>query len=124
MIFLSRRFLPLLARFVVLLPSAARAQAPAPTEPRPTVTVESGDTGGTFFGRAPDAQKTHHYYIAAESVLWDYAPSGRDEICGNPLPPPVVRNRKAGKLRYVQYTDATFTAKVIPNRSLGIMGPE
>ena len=26
-------------------------------------------------------------------------------------------------MRYVQYTDATFTAQVIANRSLGILGP-
>ena len=40
-----------------------------------------------------------------------------------PLPPPLLRERKAGKVRYVQYTDATFTAQVIAQRSLGILGP-
>lgn len=115
---------PLLFVFAFVVSTfGARAQMGAPPEIRPTVTVESGDTGGMFFGAQPAAGRTRHYYIAAESVLWDYAPSGRDEVCGNPLPPPVARERKAGKLRYVQYTDATFTARVIPNRSLGIMGP-
>lgn len=90
---------------------------------RPTVTVESGDIGGTIFGQKPPADKTRHYYVAAESELWDYVPAGRDEVCGLPLPPPVVRNRRGSKLRYVQYTDATFTAKVIQNPSLGILGP-
>ena len=90
---------------------------------RPTVTVETGDTGETLFGRAPDPKKTRRYYVAAESELWDFAPSGRDEICGLTIPPPVIRNRKAGKLRYVQYTDATFSAKVIANPALGILGP-
>ncbi|MES2693410.1 MAG: multicopper oxidase domain-containing protein [Verrucomicrobiota bacterium] len=90
---------------------------------RPTVTVETGDTGGTFFGHAPDPQKTRHYYVAAESELWDFAPSGREELCGGPLPPQVARQRKSGKLRYVQYTDATFTTRVLPTRSLGILGP-
>jgi manganese oxidase len=90
---------------------------------RPTVTVESGDIGGTIFGQVPDPGKTRRYYIAAESELWDFAPSGREELCGSALPPNVSRNRKSGKVRYVQYTDATFTAKVIPNRSLGILGP-
>jgi manganese oxidase len=100
-----------------------RAQPPGPDSIRPTATVASGDVGGKIFGRAPDPARTRHSYIAAEAELWDYAPSGRDEICGGPLPPPVAAERKSGKLRYVQYTDATFTARVIPNPALGILGP-
>jgi FtsP/CotA-like multicopper oxidase with cupredoxin domain len=95
----------------------------APLVIRPTVTTATGDTGGKIFGRVPDPQKTRHYYVAAESELWDFAPAGRDEVCGLPMPPTVLRNRKGGKVRYVQYTDATFTAKVIANPSLGILGP-
>ena len=96
---------------------------PASVEIAPTVTVASGDTGGTIFDQVPDPAKTRRYYIAAESELWDFAPLGREELCGAALPPNVGRNRKSGKLRYVQYTDETFTTKVIPNRSLGILGP-
>ncbi len=95
----------------------------APLVIRPTVTVATGDTGGKLFGRAPDPAKTRRYYVAAESVLWDFAPAGRDEVCGLPMPASVLRSRKAGKLRYVQYTDATFTARVIANPLLGILGP-
>ncbi|HEX2854952.1 MAG TPA: multicopper oxidase domain-containing protein [Opitutaceae bacterium] len=80
-------------------------------------------SGGLFFGRPPDPQKCRRYYVAAEPVLWDYLPSGKDEMCGGQLPTPLLENRKVGKLRYVQYTDATFTAKVIENPSLGILGP-
>jgi FtsP/CotA-like multicopper oxidase with cupredoxin domain len=114
-----------LALVVGALASTAHAQltSAAATEIRPTVTVETGDLGGKIFGRAPDPAKTRHYYVAAESELWDFAPSGRDEICGGPLPPPVVAARKNGKLRYVQYTDATFSARVIATPSLGILGP-
>ena len=89
----------------------------------PTVTVQMGDVGGKFFGREPDPAKTRRYYIAAEPELWDYAPQGRDPVCGKPLPPPVVMQRHVGKMRYVQYTDATFTTKVFQNPRLGIMGP-
>lgn len=89
----------------------------------PTVTVEMGDVGGKIFGQVPDPAKTRHYYIAAEPVLWDYAPLGKDPVCGKPLPPPVQNNQKVSKLRYVQYTDATFTAKVMPTDRLGILGP-
>jgi FtsP/CotA-like multicopper oxidase with cupredoxin domain len=121
--FFSSRVQRLIAGAVFFVPFFARAQEEPLPAIRPTITVESGDLGGTFFGQKPPAEKTRHYYVAAESELWDFVPAGRDEICGLPLPPPVVANRRASKLRYVQYTDATFSAKVIPNRSLGILGP-
>ena len=89
----------------------------------PTVTIEMGDVGGKFFGQAPDAAKTRRYYIAAEPQLWDYAPQGRDVICGKPLPPPVVIKRTGGKIRYVQYTDETFGAKLFETPRLGLLGP-
>ena len=98
--------------------------APAAREPiRPTTTVETGDRGGTFFGQKPDPNKTRRYYVAAESELWDYAPAGRDEVCGLPLPPPVLAQRQTGKIRYHQYTDATFGARAFAPPSLGILGP-
>lgn len=121
------RTLPALFTLLLIALSAAPARAQltsaAAGEIKPTVTVETGDLGGKLFGHAPDPAKTRRYYVAAESELWDFAPSGRDEICGGPLPPPVVAARKNGKLRYVQYTDATFTARVIAPPSLGILGP-
>lgn len=118
-----RRFFLVLAAATLCLAASLRAQEAEGVAIRPTVTPESGDTGGTIFGKAPDPAKTRHYYIAAESVLWDFAPSGREELCGGPLPLPVASNRRTGKLRYVQYTDATFTARVLPTASLGILGP-
>jgi manganese oxidase len=82
-----------------------------------------GDVGGKFFGGVPDPQKTRRYYIAAEPELWDYAPAGRDEMCGVTLPPPLLANRTGSKLRYIQYTDATFTTRLFPAPQLGILGP-
>jgi hypothetical protein len=82
-----------------------------------------GDVGGKFFGRTPDPARTRHYFIAAEPEVWDYAPQGRDVICGKPLPPPVVAKRQGDKLRYVQYNDEPFAAKVMPNQRLGMLGP-
>ena len=105
------------------------AQPAIPPVPLPTnliqatITAEMGDLGGKFFGRAPDPAKTRHYYIAAEPELWDFTPQGLDPVCGKPLPPPVLAQRRVGKIRYVQYTDATFGAKVFQNPRLGIMGP-
>ena len=89
----------------------------------PTVTATMGDVGGKFFGHPPDAARTRRYYIAIEPELWDYAPLGQDPVCGKPFPPPVLAQRRAGKLRYVQYTDETFTAKIIQPPRLGILGP-
>lgn len=105
---------------VVVWPLAAHAQV-VPLVP--TVTVEGGDTGGKIFGQVPDPAKTRRYYIAAEPVQWDYAPLGSDPVCGKPLPPPLQGNQKVGKVRYVQYTDATFAAKVFETERLGILGP-
>lgn len=120
------RLVSLAAVALVLLPSAHGQQAPPgpPTNAvQPTVTVEMGDVGGKFFGRAPDPARTKRYYIAIEPELWDFAPQGQDPICGKPLPPPVLTQRRSGKLRYVQYTDESFGAKVIQTPRLGILGP-
>ena len=89
----------------------------------PTVTAAMGDAGEKFFGQAPNPTKTRRYYIAAEPELWDYAPQGKDPVCGKPLPPSVLLQGRVAKIRYVQYTDATFTTKVFPNPRLGILGP-
>ena len=109
--------------FAFVAGALAQPAAPPTNSIEPTVTASQGDLGGRFFGAAPAADKTRRYYIAAEPQLWDYAPQGQDPICGKPLPPPVVAQRKVGKIRYVQYTDETFTAKVIEHPGLGIMGP-
>ena len=90
---------------------------------QPTVTMEMGDVGNKLFGKQPDAQATRRYYIAAEPQLWDYAPEGRDPICGKPLPPPVLQQPKGGKIRYIEYTDETFTVQVMETPRLGILGP-
>ena len=89
----------------------------------PTVTQANGDMGGKFFGQDPDPKLTRQYFIAAEPALWDFAPQARDVICGKPLPPPIAAQRKSAKVRYVQYTDATFRTKVMQPSRLGILGP-
>lgn len=83
----------------------------------------AADAGGLFYGRPPDPAKSKHYYVAAEPALWDYAPSGRDQMCGGALTPDYQRERQSGKVRYFQYTDATFATKVVETPSLGILGP-
>ncbi|MDB6119251.1 MAG: Multicopper oxidase type 2 [Verrucomicrobiaceae bacterium] len=96
----------------------------APQGITPTVTVKDGDVGGRYFGKAPDPEHTRHYYIAAEPTLWDFAPEVNDTICGKPLPPSAPLNHQTvSKIRYVQYTDATFQARVASTPRLGITGP-
>lgn len=99
------------------------AAPPQPDTPQPTVTQEMGDVGGKYFGKTPDPAKTRHYYIAAEPVLWNFAPEGVDPVCGKTFPPSLLLNRSSWKIRYVQYADANFSARVLPAERLGILGP-
>ena len=122
----GRHFNALLIIVVSVGVSSAQpdAQVWPPTNAiRPTVTIEMGDVGGKFFGRTPEPAKMKRYYIAAEPELWDFTPQGSDPVCGKPLPPPVLAQRRVGKIRYVQYTDETFSTKVFQNPRLGILGP-
>jgi hypothetical protein len=89
----------------------------------PTVTAAMGDVGGRLYGAAPEPATTRHYYIAAERGLWDFAPEGRDMICGLQFPASVQLNHSSMKTRYVAYTDASFSTREPENPSLGILGP-
>ncbi len=98
-------------------------EAAAADKIEPTLTKSVEDSGGRFFGKPPDEARTHHYFIAAQSETWDYAPAERDIVCGRPFPPELQRNHKSNKLRYVQYTDRTFRTRVAGAARLGILGP-
>jgi manganese oxidase len=79
--------------------------------------------------------KTRTYYIAADEVDWNYAPSGRDQAMGMPFDPvaqlftesgPHQIGRSNKKAIYREYTDASFsTLKQRPTdeQYLGILGP-
>nr|XP_020835450.1 ceruloplasmin-like [Phascolarctos cinereus] len=79
-----------------------------------------------------------HYYIAAEEVFWNYAPSGINYYTGKNLTAPGSEsapyfiqgpNRIGGtymKLQYQAYTDDSFLTKKVrcpEERHLGILGP-
>lgn len=93
--------------------------------------------GGTvaFLARASGGGQTRNYFIAADTVTWDMAPSGRNEITGQPFnavekmfaePGPHYIGRKLKKAVYREYTDSTFT-RLKPRapqwQHLGILGP-
>src|SRR5437879_2812117 len=63
------------------------------------------------------------YYIAAEDVTWDYAPSGHDLIDGKPIPLPWTNRTVWPKTRYIEYSDATFSTRKPQPEWLGILGP-
>src|SRR5882724_7633364 len=64
---------------------------------------------------------TRHYYITAEDVPWDYAPSHRDLIHGAPLPKDWVNDTKYNKTRFFEYTDNTFKTRKPQPDWLGIL---
>ena len=76
-----------------------------------------------FQSAAGYAPRTRTYYVAAEEVNWDYAPSGMDLAFGQPLPDPWGAQTVYPKQRYVQYTDASFTTPVAQPPDRGILGP-
>jgi manganese oxidase len=70
------------------------------------------------------ARKVRHYYIAAEDVRWDYAPSGKDLIHGRTLPELYRAQTRWNKTRFIEYSDATFSVRKQPPDWLGILGPD
>jgi hypothetical protein len=66
---------------------------------------------------------TRHYYIAAEDVTWNYAPSGHNLLNGNTVPQPWSRKLAWDKSRFIEYTDDTFTTPKPQPEWLGILGP-
>lgn len=84
---------------------------------------------------AEQVGKTRVYYVAADEVEWDYAPSGRDEAMGMPFGAVARQFTTSGahqigrvykKAVYREYTDGTFT-RLKPRASadayLGLLGP-
>src|SRR5512135_3212249 len=83
----------------------------------------------------PAAGKLRTYYVAADEVEWDYAPSGIDQAMGMPFDARAATYMVSGAHRigrvyrkaiYREYTDATFAVlKPRPAewRHAGILGP-
>lgn len=102
------------------------ASSPSPSStaaPRAVARVDAGE------GRVRE------YFIAADEVVWDYAPSGTNMITGQPfndverhwmVAGPHTVGRRWKKALYRAYTDATFTTRA-PRppewEHLGFLGP-
>lgn len=92
--------------------------------------------GVWYLQSPPPAESTNHtYYIAADEVEWDYAPSGMNKITGQPFDDlaklwvqtgPDRIGKVYRKALYREYTDETFsTLKARPPEweHLGFLGP-
>src|SRR5689334_13701459 len=71
---------------------------------------------------AKPAGKVRRYYIAAEDVKWNFAPSRRNLMANGPIPLPYIETEYP-KMRYIEYTDGTFQQKKPQPEWLGILGP-
>lgn len=86
-------------------------------------------------GQAQSPGRTRMYYIAADEVIWDYAPQGKNAITGKPFTGVQELWTKRGPTRigtlykkalFREYTDSTFkTLKPRPPEweHLGLLGP-
>lgn len=77
---------------------------------------------------SPSQAQVRTYFIAADEVVWNYAPSGRDLIAQKGLPPllPLQLGWSYHKAIYREYTDASFRhLKPRPPEDayMGILGP-
>jgi FtsP/CotA-like multicopper oxidase with cupredoxin domain len=81
----------------------------------------SGDTSQKITGSYQPRTRT--YYIAAEDVVWDYAPDAKDPYTGTNVPIQWAYPTRYQKMRYIEYTDDTFTTKKSQPPWLGILGP-
>ena len=68
---------------------------------------------------------TRTYFISADEVIWNYAPSGTNVLNGKPLPPATAQQvgYRYKKAMYRAYTDATFHTRTVTPRYLGLVGP-
>ena len=92
-------------------------------------------TGASAVSRGAASSRNRTYYIAADEVVWDYAPSGTNQITGQPFdaterPFVEAQPHSVGKVTlkavYREYIDSTFTV-VKPRppawEHLGLLGP-
>ncbi|MBV8594773.1 MAG: multicopper oxidase domain-containing protein [Candidatus Eremiobacteraeota bacterium] len=100
-----------------------------------TLVAACGSNTSAPSDQASSQPTVRTYYVAADEVTWDYAPSGIDQITGLPFgmmeTPYVVRaphriGRLYRKAIYREYTDSSFRTikpRAANDRYLGILGP-
>ena len=119
--------IPRVRRVALCVALTVSASAACSTSPGTTSHAETAAAAGSGV--------TRNYFVAADEVEWDYAPSGVNQAEGRPFNDmekrwmeagPHTMGRKAKKAIYREYTDATFSAlKPRPSEweHLGFLGP-
>lgn len=74
-------------------------------------------------GSSAAEARVRHYYVQAEDVVWDFAPSGQDLLRGGPVPRPWTNSHVFQKTRYIEYTDGSFSTPKPQPDWLGVLGP-
>lgn len=82
----------------------------------------------TLIGITAAYAETRRYYVAAEDVVWDFAPTNRNlmhchDPAGCPIPDPWTNSHTFNKVRYIEYTSAAMTTKKPQPEWLGVLGP-
>jgi FtsP/CotA-like multicopper oxidase with cupredoxin domain len=88
-----------------------------------TVFLLAGLSGASGQSRQKPKSHVREYYIAAEQVEWDYAPSGLELMHGEDVPFPWGLYRRWKKTKFVEYMDGTFSQRKPQPEWLGILGP-
>jgi hephaestin len=97
-----------------------------------TVTLGCGDPQTDVEESTSYVGRTRTYFIAADDVVWDYAPTGINQITGEPFDEvanvfvengPDRIGRRYIKALYREYTDASFTRRRPAQANLGTLGP-
>ena len=68
--------------------------------------------------------QVREYWVAAENVMWNFAPSGKNLIKPSEGLGPWGVTLEYPKYRYIQYTDGSYTTKVPQPEWMGILGPQ
>jgi FtsP/CotA-like multicopper oxidase with cupredoxin domain len=131
---LSATALVLLSLLVAVLWPAAGLGARSAAPPADAV-ADAAHVHTIAAAAVPAPGVTRTYYIAADEVEWDYAPSGINKITGKPFEGDALTFVQNGPDRighvyrksvYREYTDATFSrlkVRSAADRHLGVLGP-
>jgi manganese oxidase len=111
----------LLACLLLLITAAAQTSAPSQHD-RHTGTAPAAKASKSVPKPKPGS-KLRQYYIAAEDLDWEFAPSGRDLLHNETISRFWALTPKYPKTRYIEYTDDTFKIRKPQPEWLGILGP-
>lgn len=72
----------------------------------------------------PIQAAVREYWVAAEKMSWDYAPSGQNLIDPDAGLGVWGKSLKYTKYRYIGYTDGSYTIPLQQAEWMGILGPQ